>query len=422
MSEKSLFFLYICITLEYNLLGEVMKGKFKKYRSLIILLCSILLGSILGLIFGSKVTFLKPLGDIFLNLMFTLVIPLIFFTVVNAVSSMPNLKKLGKILKYVIIIFIVTSFISAFVMFITLKFVNPINGVIPLEDGVVETLSVGDQIVKAITVNDFSGLLSRSNILPLIIFSLLFGVALSLLGDKASNVKKTIDVLSKTMMKMVKLVMYYAPIGLACYFAALVGEYGPSIIGSYAKSIIIYYIVAIIYFLVFYTIYSYIASGKNGIKKFWKNIIPSVVTSLATQSSLATLPVNMEVCDEMDIPKDVSKVTLSLGSTMHMEGSSMGAILKIMFLFALLGRPFTGVGDILIAFVIAIMSAVVMAGVPGGGLIGETLIVSLYGLPTSCFAVLATIGILIDPPATLLNATGDITTSMLVTKYVDKKV
>ena len=394
----------------------------KKYRSLIILLCSIILGSILGLIFGSKVTFLKPLGDIFLNLMFTLVIPLIFFTVVSAVSSMPNFKRLGKILKNVLLIFMITSLLAALVMFITLKIVNPISGSIPLEDGVVETLSVGEQIVKAVTVSDFSGLLSRSNILPLIIFSLLFGVSLSLVGDKASGVKKTIDVLAKTMMKMVKVVMYYAPIGLCAYFASLVGEYGPSIIGSYAKSIIIYYIAAIMYFLVFYTIYSYIAGGKSGVKRFWKNIIPSVVTSLATQSSLATLPVNMDICDEMNIPKDISKVTLSLGSTMHMEGSSMGAILKIMFLFALLGRPFTGVGNILIAFLIAVLSAVVMAGVPGGGLIGETLIVSLYGLPTSAFAVIATIGILIDPPATLLNATGDIATSMLVTKYVDKKV
>ena len=385
-------------------------------------MCSIIFGSILGLIFGSKVTFLKPLGDIFLNLMFTLVIPLIFFTVVNAVASMPNIKRLGKILKNVLLVFMVTSLLAALVMFITLKFINPVSGSIPLEDGVVETLSVGDQIVKAVTVNDFSGLLSRSNILPLIIFSLLFGLSLSLVGDKATGVKKTIETLSKVMMKMVKVVMYYAPIGLCAYFASLVGEYGPSIIGSYAKSIIIYYIAAIIYFLVFYTIYSYIAGGSNGVKKFWKNIIPSAITSLATQSSLATLPVNMDVCDEMDIPKDISKVTLSLGSTMHMEGSSMGAILKIMFLFALLGRPFTGVGNILIAFVIAILSAVVMAGVPGGGLIGETLIVSLYGLPTSAFAVIATIGILIDPPATLLNATGDVATSMLVTKYVDKKV
>lgn len=393
--------------------------KLKDYKSLIVLLCSIILGSILGLIFGTKVTFLKPLGDIFLNLMFTLVVPLIFFTVTSAIASMNNLKKLSRIIKNVLIVFIITSLLAAILMFIALKIVNPVNTTIPLTDTTVEKVTLGTQIVKAITVSDFSGLFSRSNILPLIIFSVLFGISLSLLGEKANGVKEKLDILSKVMMKMVKLVMYYAPIGLMAYFAALVGEYGPSIIGSYAKSIIIYYIVAILYFVIFYSAYAYFAKGKIGLKSFWKNIIPSMVTSLATQSSLATLPVNMEVAEDMGIPKDTSKVTLSLGSTMHMEGSSMGAILKIMFVFALLNIPFT-FGNTIIALIIAVLSAVVMAGVPGGGLIGETLIVSMYGLPTSVFGVIATIGILIDPPATMLNASGDIASLMLIDKYTKK--
>lgn len=395
--------------------------KMKSYKSLIILLGSIILGSILGLIFGSKITFLKPLGDIFLNLMFTMAVPLVFFTVSSSIASMNNLKRLGRILKYVLIVFIVTSLIAAIVMFIVLKVFNPVSTNIPLEDAAVSTVTVGEQIVKAITVTDFYSLFSKGNILPLIVFSMIFGIALSLMGDTSKKVVETLDVLAKAMMKMVHIIMYYAPIGLCAYFAALVGEYGPSIIGSYAKSIIIYYIVSIIYFVVFYSIYAYKASGAKGVKTFWQNVIPSTITSLATQSSLATLPVNMEVTDNMNIPKDVSKVTLSLGSTMHMEGSSMGAILKIMFVFALLGRPFTGIGNYLLAMVIAVMSAVVMAGVPGGGLIGETLIVSLYGLPASAFAVIATIGILIDPPATMLNATGDIASSMLVNKLVNKR-
>ena len=393
--------------------------KLKDYKSLIILLCSIILGSILGLIFGTKVTFFKPLGDIFLNLMFTLVVPLIFFTVASAIASMNNFKKLSRIIKNVLIIFIITSLLAAIIMFIALKIFNPVSGTIPLADTTVEKVTLGTQIVKAITVSDFSGLFSRSNILPLIIFSVLFGISLSLMKEKANPVKEKLDILSKVMMKMVKLVMYYAPIGLMAYFAALVGEYGPSIIGSYAKAIAIYYVVSILYFLVFYSLYAYHAKGKKGFVSFWKNIIPSMVTSLATQSSLATLPVNMEVADDMGISKDVSKVTLSLGSTMHMEGSSMGAILKIMFVFALLNIPFT-FGNTIIALIIAVLSAVVMAGVPGGGLIGETLIVSMYGFPSSVFGVIATIGILIDPPATMLNASGDIASLMLIDKYTKK--
>ena len=400
-------------------MGDEMK-KLKNYRSLIILMCSIILGTILGLIFKSDVVFLKPLGDIFLNMMFTLVVPLIFFTVTSSIASMNNLKRLSKILKTVILVFIVTSLVSAILMFVVLKFVN-LDSNIVLEDSVVNVLPFSEQIVKAITVNDFSLLLSKSNILPLIIFSILFGVSLSLVGDKGKVITDKLNILSRVMMKMIKLVMYYAPIGLCAYFAALVGAYGPSITFSYAKSILIYYVVSIVYLLVFYTIYAYIAGKRKGVTKFWDNIIPSLVTSLATQSSLATLPVNMDVSDNMNIPKDVSKVSLSLGSTMHMEGSAMGAILKIMFVFALLGRPFTGIGNILTALVIATLSAVVMAGVPGGGLIGESLIISLYGFPASTFAIISTIGILIDPPATMLNACGDIASTMLTSKFVNSE-
>lgn len=394
--------------------------KLKSYRFLLVLLFSIILGSLLGIIFKEKVTFLKPLGDIFLNLMFTLVVPLIFFTITSSIANMSSLKRLSKIIKYVFLVFVTTSAIAGIVMMITLKIFNPATS-ITLESSTVETISIGEQIVKALTVNDFYGLLSKNNVLPLIIFSILFGISLSLIGDKGKNITKTLSYLSEVMMKMIKLIMYYAPIGLCAYFAALVGEFGPTLVGSYAKSMAIYYILTILYFIVFYSIYSYIAGGKKGLKLFWKNVFSPTITSLATQSSLASLPVNLNAAKDMKIPKDIREVALPLGSTMHMEGSSMGAILKIVFLFGLFNKPFIGLDTYLLAILIAVLSAVVMAGVPGGGLIGETLIISLYGFPVEAFAIIATIGILIDPPATTLNVVGDTTSAMLVTKLVDKK-
>lgn len=394
--------------------------KIKNYRFLLVLLFSVILGSILGLIFKEKVVFLKPLGDIFLNLMFTLVVPLIFFTITSSIANMTSLKRLGKIIKYVFIVFVSTSAIAAIIMIIVLKIFNPVTDV-ALTVTSVDTPSLGTQIVKALTVTDFYNLLSKNNILPLIIFSIIFGLAISLLGDKGRKISSTLTTLSEVMMKMINIIMYYAPIGICAYFASLVGEFGPSLVGSYAKSMIIFYVLSIIYFIVFYSIYSYMAGGKKGLKLFWFNVMPSLFTSLATCSSLASLPVNLEVTSEMKVPKDVREVTLPLGATMHMEGSSFGAILKIFIVFSLFGKPFVGIDNYLIAILIAVLSAVVMAGVPGGGLIGEALIVSVYGLPVEAFAIIATIGILIDPPATALNVVGDVTSSMLVTKLVDKK-
>ena len=401
-----------------------MKNKFlKSYGMPLILLLSIIIGTLLG-IFVKDTSIFKPFGDIFLNLMYTIVVPLVFFTISSSIANMVNLKRLGKILKYVFIVFVITSLISSVFMLFGLSIFDIGKGVnIVLESGTeVEKLSVGSQIVKALTVTDFNNILSRSNMLPLIVFSILFGISVALIGEKSNNVRSILDSLSLVMMKIVKIIMYYAPIGLCAYFANLVNEFGPELIGSYAKSMIFYYVICIIYFFIFYTLYAYIAGKKKGVKAFYKNILGVVLTSLATQSSLATLPTNLDTTEKIGIPKDIREVTLPIGTTMHMEGSSMGAILKIAFLFSIFNKPFTGISTYLIAILIAVLASVVMSGIPGGGLIGEMLIVSLYGFPLEAFPIIATIGWVIDPPATCINVCGDTSSSMLITKLVDKKL
>ena len=399
-----------------------MKKFFKSYGMPIVLLISILIGTLLGLLVKDTSIF-KPFGDIFINLMYTIVVPLVFFTISSSIANMVNLKRLGKILKYVFIVFVITSLISSVFMLFGLSIFDVAKDVnISLTTGGVEKVDVGSQIVKALTVTDFADLFSRKNMLPLIIFSILFGISVALLKEKSSGLKKSLDTLSLVMMKIVKIIMYYAPIGLCAYFANLVGEFGPELIGSYAKTMIFYYAMCVLYFLIFYTIYAYIAGRKSGVKKFYKNILPVVLTAFATQSSLASLPTNLEVTENMDIPKDIREVTLPIGTTMHMEGSSMGSILKIAFLFSIFNMSFTGIDTYLIAIFIAVLSSIVMSGIPGGGLIGEVLIVSLYGFPLDAFPIIATIGWLIDPPATCINVSGDTISSMLITKLVDKKL
>lgn len=399
------------------------KNKFiKSYGMPLLLLLSIIIGSILGIILGSDAVILKPFGTVFLNLMFTIVVPLVFCTISSSIANMLNLKRLKKILKYVFIVFIITSLISAILMIFSLNIFDITKGVnIALESNTIEQVDVPSKIVNAITVSDFSNLLSKSNMLPLIIFSIIFGIATSLLKEKGETIKNVLSSFSQVMMKIVKIIMYYAPIGLCAYFASLVGEFGPELLGSYAKSMALYYIVCVVYFIIFYMMYTYYAAGKKGVKKFYKNIFPVTVTSLATQSSLATLPVNIESTEKMNVPKDIRDVTLSIGSTMHMEGSSMGAILKIVFLFGIFGKPFVGLDIYLIAILVALLSSIVMSGIPGGGLIGEILIVSLYGFPLEAFPIIATIGWLIDPPATWINVSGDTASSMMISRLVDGK-
>ncbi len=393
------------------------------YKFPIILIVSIIIGSFVGMALGEKAIIFKPFGDIFLNLMFTVVVPLVFITISSAVSNMANMKRLGSILGYLLVVFIITGLIAAFIMITTVTITQPGVGVNIQVEAVneIEKLNAGEQIVKALTVSDFTELISRRNMLPLIIFSIFFGLCVTLLGEKGKKIAQGLNALSQVFMKMIQLIMYYAPIGLAAYFAALIGEFGPKLLGSYAKAMAVYYPVTILYFFIAFTFYSYFAGGGTGVRTYFKNIISPAVTSIATQSSIATLPVNLEASRRIGVSKDIREIVLPIGATMHMDGSCLSAILKISFLFGIYGKEFAGIDTFAIAILISIMSGVVMSGVPGGGLIGEMLIVNLYGFPPEAFPIIATIGFLVDPPATMVNATGDTVAAMMVSRLVEGK-
>ena len=395
----------------------------KKYWFPISILLSIIIGSLWGSYLKERAIILKPIGDIFLNLMFTIVVPLVFFTISSSIASMIDLKRLGKIMGYSLIVFTITCIIASVVMLVSVKIVNPLgsNSVLIDATETVKNLSIGEQIVSALTVNDFSELLSRNNMLPLVIFSILFGVGVSALGDKGKKLSTNLEASSKALMKVVHIIMYYAPIGLCAYFMNLVGSFGISLISGYLRSFILYTVVGIIYYLVFYTLYAYVAGGKRAVKNFYKNALNPTVVALATQSSLATLPTNLESASNMGISKDIREVSMSVGSTMNMHGSVMASVLKISFLFSVFGRSFTGLDTYLIAILISVLSGVVMSGIPSGGLIGEMLIVSMYSFPAGAFLIISTIGIIVDAPATALNVMGNPTSAMLVSRLVEGK-
>lgn len=402
---------------------EAKKTFWKNYRFPIILLASIIIGCIIGSAMGEAAVKLKPLGNIFLNLMFTVVVPLVFVSVANAVGSMMDMKRLGKILGYMLLVFVVTGIIAAVIIIVAVKVFPPAQGVIvELASGEgFEPVSLPDAIVNALTVGDFSELLSRSHMLPLIVFAILFGACVGMCGGKETPVGKLLENLSEIMMKVVNIIMMYAPIGLAAYFAALIGEFGPQLLGTYARAMALYYPLCALYLAIMFPVYSYYAAGKLGVSRMWRYIWPPAITAFATGSSIATLPVNLEASQNIGVSKDVREIVLPIGATMHMDGSVLSAILKISILFGVFGYEFSGIGTYLTAIVIAVLSGVVMSGIPGGGLIGEMLIVSLYGFPAEAFPIIATIGFLVDPPATCLNAAGDTIASMMVTRLLEGK-
>lgn len=392
------------------------------YKLPLILLAGIAIGSMIGAFTPDFARKLAPFGDIFINLMFTAVVPLVFLSVSSAVSSMVDLKRLGKILSRLILVFVTTGVIASIIILFVVKIFPPAEGVnIVMEAGELEQISLGQAAVEAVTVPDFVQLLSRSHMLPLILFSIFFAICVTL-TDKTGEISRMLDKLNQVFMKMVNLIMYYAPIGLGCYFANLVAEYGPQLLGTYARAMAIYYPVCILYFFIAFFIYSYWAgNGINGSKVFFKNIFPAAITSLATCSSIATLPVNLAGAERMGVDKDIREIVLPLGATMHMDGTCLSSILKISFLFGIFGQDFSGIGTYVGAVVISVLGGVVMSGIPGGGLIGEMLICNIYGFPPEAFPIIAAIGFLVDPPATMVNSTGDAVAGMMVARLIEGK-
>lgn len=393
-----------------------------KWKSPIVLILAIILGCIFGIFWKDKVSIIKPLGDIFVNLLFTIVVPLVFCLISSSIAKLGNGKKYGKLIRTTLLIFFATSLISSLFMLGTLSITKPkVDTIIPTESVEVESVDVKEKIVETFTVSDFSDLLSRKHLLPLIIFASLFGFGVSLSKEKGETVKQVLDGTTSALLHMIDIIMYYAPIGIFAYFANLIAEMGPELIGSYASYLIVYFIACILYFVIFYSFYAFLANGKKGVIDLWKNISTSAFTSLATCSSIATLPVNIETAKKLKIKEDVSSVSLSLGAATHMEGSSMGTVLKIMFLFAIFGRNFFTIPNILITLLFATFICMAMSGIPSGGLISEILILSIFDFPASAYLLLTTIAWLIDAPATCLNATGDVPATMLIHRLQHQK-
>ena len=403
-----------------------MKKVLKNYKSTIILLTSIILGGVVGLIFGEKASILSPLGDIFINLMFVVIVPLIFLTVTTAIIKMDSPKRLGKIMSRILIAFVIMSVISAVIGVVStysFKLVDNKDSASIMElldEGtVIDTeLSILERTASLLTVSDFNTLLSKDSIIALLVFSIIFALAIRKSKEKGEVVSKILFSLNDIILNVVNIIMYYAPIGLGCYFAALIGTYGESIAVGFLKTFIIYTIVCLFVYFVVYSLYALIAGGKKGLKSYWKVILAPTATALATCSSAACIPVNVKATKEAGVSSDIAETTIPMGTSFHKDGSVIGSVFKIMFLvylFEMNPSVWTVLG-------VSIVATLLVTAVPvGGGTISEMFILTLMGFPASALPILTIIATVIDAPATVLNVVGDTASSMLIGRMVDGK-
>lgn len=406
-----------------------LKKIIKNYKSTIILLVSVIIGTICGLIFKEKTSIVKPLGDLFLNLLLVIIVPLIFFTITSSISKMSNKKRLSKIIINTFIIFLITSVIACLFALLTTSFIDLVNKedtvliqeTFKNNENVTPKLNILERTVNVLSTNSFINLLSTDNLVALIIMSILLGLAINKAGTKGRKVADFLDSFSEVMYKLIEIIMYYAPIGLGCYFASLVGSIGSTIALGFLKTFIVFTITSILFMFIFYTLYAFIAGRKKGIKLFWKNILPVALTAVGTCSSAASVPINISCTKKIGVPNDIAETIVSLGTSFHKDGSCMGSVFKIMFLVNLFGTSLLTIGDFTKVLGIALLATLLVTAVPiGGGTISEMLILSMLNYNVAALPILTIIATIIDAPATLLNVIGDTASSMLVTKTVEK--
>ena len=410
------------------------RGFFKHYGFLLLMLLGIGAGCVVGAIFpvvkngAGKIvapgaTVLEPLGTVFINLMFCVVVPMVFCSICSAIANMESAGKAGRIMGITVAVFFITAAIAAVLMYAVVRLIPLVKGEYPaMEEGAVQSLNIGDLIVNFFTKPDFFELLSRRAILPLIVFAVLCGFGIQLSGGRASMTAKLLNDVTGCIMKVVGLITYYAPIGFFGFFASLVATYGPELIGDYGRTLLIYYGLCFAYMLVFFPLYARFGGGKGGVKTMFRHLLRPAAVSFGTCSSVATIPTNLETAEDTGISRDVADIVIPLGATMHMDGSAMSAIVKVAFLFGIFGRDF-GTWEAVLAIIVAAFSSVAMSGIPGGGGTGELVLCTVF-FPEQlvvAYPIAIALGNLVDPPATMVNAAGDYVVSYIVERFTTGK-
>lgn len=393
----------------------------KNYKFSFILILGMLVGSIIGVIFGEKATVLQPIADIFLNLLYCCVVPMIFVSLVYSISNMENTNKLGKVLGIMIVIFLLAETIAAIYMLIITIIFNPAEGANIAMNETINNMTSNSNILAMFTVNDFPLLWSRQNLMALIVFAMLIGIATVKVGEVGKPVVKFFGTLTSIISKVVSYVMYIAPIGLGAFFATLVGQNGAALSGPLSRALIIYFIAAVVFYFLSNTVFAYLAYGIKGVKLFWKYIIPSSLVSLGTCSSAATIPTNLIAGKNIGIPDDINDLTIPMGCNLHKSGATLITILKITFMCSMFNINILEPQNIITAILVSVLASSVMGAIPAGGYVGEIFIISAFNFPPESIPIMVLIGTITDAAATAINATNDVGAGMLLARIFKGK-
>ena len=372
------------------------------------ILIALIVGLVVGVIFGEAAPIVKPVGTLFIRLIRMLIVPLVFSTLVVGAASTGDIRKLGRIGGKTVGLYLLTTAVAITIGLALGVFFQPGAGVelqADLQATSKEAPVLIDTLLNIIPQNPLSAL-AQGSILQIITFALFTGICISLAGVRAKAVLKFFDAFAEVMFKMTSIIMDYAPYGVYALIAAVAGEYGLSVLLPLGKVIILVYVGCIIHAAVVYGSLVKIWARLNPIS-FFKGIFDAMMVAFTTTSSSATLPVTMRCAQEnIGVSKDVAGFVLPLGATINMDGTALYQGVCALFVAQVYGMSLTP-GQYITIIITATLASIGTAGVPGAGLIMLTLVLQQVGLPLEGVALIAGVDRVLDMARTCINVTGD---------------
>lgn len=385
------------------------------------------LGIIAGLLFMKAdmvdftITYVKPFGTIFLNLLKFIVVPIVLCSIISGVISMKDIKKVGKIGGKTVLYYTLTT---SFAVIIGLFFANLFKGgfqvleTTGLEYDATATVNFMDTLVSIFPSNVIKPMVD-ANMLQVIVIALLFGFGIIVSEEKGEPFAQMIDSLSEVSMVVMSLILKLSPIGVFALITPVIAENGPKILGSLALVLLVAYIAYFIHMIVVYSSTVKLLGGYNPVK-FFKGMVPAMVMAFSSASSVGTLPVNMDCVQKMGAKKEIASFVLPLGATINMDGTAIYQGVCAVFIATCFGIDLT-IGQMITIVLTATLASIGTAGVPGAGIVMLAMVLQSVNLPIEGIALVAGVDRIFDMGRTVVNITGDATCAMIISKSEEKR-
>ena len=387
---------------------------------------ALVLSIIVGLLMQSQAeflsTYIKPFGDIFLNLLKFIVTPIVLFSIIGGIISMKDIKKVGEVGGFTVIYYFLTT---ACAIVIGLSLANifkkffPVISTSDLTFEMTNEVSIMDTLVNIFPSN-FIAPMVENNMLQIIVMSLIIGFSILML-EKTKQVKaiETIEILNDIFMKAMGLILRLSPIGVFCLLAPVIAANGPVIIGSLASVLLVAYLAYALHALI---VYSFTIKTLGGLSpvEFFKGMSSAMIFAFSSASSMGTLPINMKCCEDLGADHDVTAFVLPLGATINMDGTAIYQGVCAVFIAACYGIDLT-IGQMITIVITSTLASIGTAGVPGSGMIMLAMVLQSVGLPVEGIALVAGVDRIFDMGRTVLNITGDASAAIINSNRLRKK-